>query len=663
MHRQFRRYIFIFFIFIINKSVYGQSYQMSGLLDSLKLKSCDTAYIKLLNKGSINFYGKDLIDSAIYYCQKTIETCNTENIHIARTYNILANCYSVKGAYTIVLDNYFKALKIYEKFSYLPGIANTNNNIGNTYKNNGYYDKAIQFHEKALAIRKEINDIYNIALSYNNMANVYHSMRQYDKAIDYHVKSMKIKEELDDTMAIIISLNNLGGLYADIDKPDEAIKLLERSNFLMKCVKTNKQDFGINYVNIAKAYYKAKDYAKAEKFSLEAIKLSDEIGDFETKIEACNLLTSLYKEKNDIKKAFYYLEAYISLKDSVFNSENAKRLLNEQLEYDYNKKAEIEKEERIKQEAKTEAERQRQKQALILLSVVLVLILAFSLFMFKAYKDKQKINEQITLQNEIIQDKQKQIIDSINYAKRIQTAILPETSLFINSFSDAFVLYLPKDIVSGDLYWFAELTTTTENPIKLKVAAVADCTGHGVPGAFMSMLSVQLMNESIKNPSINSPSELLAHMNRRILIDLQKNENLKVKDGLDIAVCAFDYNKNVLYYSGANRPLWVLKEGVINEYKPTKASIGGFTDNNQVYENNTISLSSGDRVFMFTDGITDQFGGTSDKKFTKARLKSLIEQNSSLDLKNLHYKIEQEILSWKGNTEQTDDILILGFKV
>lgn len=663
MKSYYTRVLILFHTLFWVGNINAQSNPIDAFIDSVLVHSNDSVYIKQINNSCIQFYSEGQVDSAILYCQKAIDACKTDNIYIARTYNIIANCYALKGAYTIVLNNYLKALSIYEKFNYKPGIANIYNNIGNTYNKNGYQKEALVYHNKALQMRLKMLDSINIALSYNNIANVYHSQKSYTNAIQYHHKALKLKEILGDTVGTIISLNNLGGLYADIGESKRAIDLLSRANNLIQIIKGNKEDYGINYVNLCKAYYIDDDYANAKKWGLEAIKCANEFNDFETKMDAYNLLGLTYKKLKDNENALYYLEEYVFLKDSIFNSENAKRLITEQLEYRYNKKAELAKEEEIKRNEKVKADKEKQKQIFLFLVIILVATVIFALFIYRGYLQKQKSNRFITEQNNLIKEKQKEIIDSINYAKRIQTAILPEMDVFVKSFSDAFALYMPKDIVSGDLYWFAELTTTTKNPIHLKVIAVADCTGHGVPGAFMSMLSVQLLNESVKNPNINSPAELLEYMNRRVITDLRKNNTMQINDGLDIAVCALESSNNNLYYSGANRPLWILRGGIITEYKPTKAAIGGATAINQNFESTTIALNKGDRVILFTDGITDQFGGTNNKKFTKARLKALIEKNANLSFEQLQVILKDELTRWQGTEEQTDDILIVGYTV
>lgn len=307
-----------------------------------------------------------------------------------------------------------------------------------------------------------------------------------------------------------------------------------------------------------------------------------------------------------------------------------------------------------------------------------VIVVILGIFLFIRYrtqkltKDKllleRKVTErtaQVEMQRSELEQKNKDITDSINYAKRIQSAVLPDEQQFVAEFTDAFVLFKPRDIVSGDLFWIAKVKTSNDPPLYLKVVAAADCTGHGVPGAFMSMLTTELLNQTTKNPDINSPSDLLSFINKKLPEGLNKNNKEKINDGMDIAVCAIDLQQMKVYYGGANRPLWVLRKGAaeIEEIKATKASIGAYTSPEQVFENNTISIQPGDRMYLFTDGITDQFGGEKGKKFSKTRLRTAVLECAHLAMPLQKQYIEGALAQWQGSREQVDDILIIGIEI
>jgi serine phosphatase RsbU (regulator of sigma subunit) len=266
-----------------------------------------------------------------------------------------------------------------------------------------------------------------------------------------------------------------------------------------------------------------------------------------------------------------------------------------------------------------------------------------------------------------VEVKNKEIMDSINYAKRLQDAILPNDKFFDNFFHKNFIIYNPRDVVSGDFYWLAKTVTTDDRNLNVKLVAAFDCTGHGIPGAFMSLLASVLLNDTLKNPHINSPAEALANINQKLSSILNRKQEEMITDGMDIALCAFDLFTRTLYFSGANRPLWVIRKvngvNTILEYKGTKASIGAHTPSGQVFKNNIIKLQISDRVFMFTDGITDQFGGPRGKKMGRKKLKEILLQSTSLSMQKQHEYLNDFFKEWKGQLEQVDDMLLIGIEI
>lgn len=266
-----------------------------------------------------------------------------------------------------------------------------------------------------------------------------------------------------------------------------------------------------------------------------------------------------------------------------------------------------------------------------------------------------------------IEAKNKEITDSLNYAQRIQKAVLPREDQFSEEFRSGFVIYSPRDIVSGDLYWLANTTTTDDHRLRLKIVAAMDCTGHGVPGAFMSLLVSGLLNQTLKNNDINSPGDVLAFLNNRLPDSLNKNHAEFISDGLDMSLCAIDVPASTVYFSGANRPLWIVrKEGSsyrVDEYKGTKASIGAHTPAGQVFDTLKINVAKGERLFLFTDGITDQFGGLAGKKLGRQKLKELLVLSAHLPMRYQREYLCAFFKEWKGELEQVDDMLVIGIEM
>ncbi len=264
---------------------------------------------------------------------------------------------------------------------------------------------------------------------------------------------------------------------------------------------------------------------------------------------------------------------------------------------------------------------------------------------------------QVIKQKEIIELKNIEITDSINYAKRIQSSILPSIQKINEVFANSFVFFQPKDIVSGDFYWFGE---TTEH----YYIAVADCTGHGVPGGFMSLIGNDQLNAALDAAS--NVGQLLQGLNQRVRLTLKQKETSESNhDGMDIAICSFDKEFRTLHYAGANRPLWLIRKdnpSEVHEIKATKAAIGGFTDDNQEFTTHTIQLSVGDKIYMFSDGYVDQFGVTNKKLMTK-RFREYLLEIQGQPMKAQGPLLSQFIANWKGDQEQTDDILVVGIEV
>lgn len=316
----------------------------------------------------------------------------------------------------------------------------------------------------------------------------------------------------------------------------------------------------------------------------------------------------------------------------------------------------------------------------IILCIITFIIIVYLFFKYRErnlIKEKEKLEaivtertsevvaskKEIEKQKELVELQKHEITDSINYSKRIQNAILPEQSLLFNNFKNSFILYKPKDIVSGDFYFFAQGASN-----KFYIA-VADCTGHGVPGAFMSMIGSKELSEVVKNN--HQPSTILSALNIGIRKTLkQSNLEIGIKDGMDIAFISIEKDeKNELLnisFSGANRPLWVLKKNSkeITEIKATKTAIGGYTQDDQVFEQHDIKLEKGDSFYLFSDGYADQFGGNSGKKMMTKRFKEILIENSNIPMNEQNVLLSNYFTNWMGETnEQVDDVLIIGIIV
>jgi transcriptional regulator with GAF, ATPase, and Fis domain len=271
-------------------------------------------------------------------------------------------------------------------------------------------------------------------------------------------------------------------------------------------------------------------------------------------------------------------------------------------------------------------------------------------------KVKERTSE-VFKQKAIIEEKNKDITDSIKYAKKIQQAVAPNIDEFNKNFSESFILYKPKDIVSGDFYWFEH------HKNNVTVFAAADCTGHGVPGAFMSLICSDIMYKVINDGKVNNPADALHLIDEKLVQLIKKSSESSANDGMDIALCTYYKKQNKLEYSGAQRPLLLIRDGKMVDYKPSKYSIGGHTAEGKEFQLNSIDVQTGDLIYLLTDGYADQFGGDRGKKFKFKTLKELILSNSKKPMQEQKQLLDIAFESWKGALEQVDDVCIIGVKI
>jgi len=296
---------------------------------------------------------------------------------------------------------------------------------------------------------------------------------------------------------------------------------------------------------------------------------------------------------------------------------------------------------------------------IIIITLIIALLLIYLVKIRRENKQRELIAKQIMEQKEELIIKNKNITDSIIYAKRIQSALMPPDKLFNSVFPDSFVLHIPKDIVSGDFYWLSKVGDRT-------FVAAVDCTGHGVPGAFMSIIGVELFRHITSIEGIKQPSQILTSLNKAFQKIFHEQEIISFRDGMDLAFCSFD-NKNMkLEYAGAFNPMYLIRDNNIYEYKGDRFSVGlerpdEYKTNG--FKNHEIPLKDGDIIYIFSDGYADQFGGPEGKKYKYRRFRHLLLAIHQLPMAKQHEYLEKSILNWKGGLDQVDDILVIGIRI
>ncbi|GIV30296.1 MAG: hypothetical protein KatS3mg028_1362 [Bacteroidia bacterium] len=569
--------------------------------------------------------------------------------------------YWMQGNYAKALEYYFQSLKINEDIENKAGQANNLGNIGIVYFAQGNYIKALEYYFQALKKNEEIGNKKSQATNLGNIGNVYFAQGNYIKALEYYFQALKKNEEIGNKKSQATNLGNIGNVYF---AQDNYVKALE---YYFKALGINDEigDKGgqaINMGNIGNAYLKLKQYSKAEEYLKQAEQLNRELGTIYYLKDVCISLSELYEHQMKYKDALFYYKEYTRANDSLNSEQNRKALQTMELKYQYEKEQAIREKEHQKQLAIQRKEKERQKVISYAIGSGLVLVLIFSLVIFNRLqitrKQKRIIEEQkqqVELQKQLVEQKNKEITDSIIYAKRIQEAILPSESKWQALLPDSFVFYLPKDIVAGDFYWLEE----TDDYI---FVAAADCTGHGVPGAMVSVVCSNALTKSVLEEKIFETDKILNRTKEIVTEKLSASEK-HIQDGMDVVLVRISKkNRQQIQFSGANRPLLIVGSEGIREIKGDKQPVG-LDDRSGLFTAKELELKPGEEIFMYTDGYSDQFGGEKGKKMGNRRFKEILQEIYSLTCQEQKAKISEYFTVWKQSGEQLDDVTVVGIKV
>lgn len=618
----------------------------------------------LNNMGAI-YFSQGQNEIALDYFLQGFETQKKlgDEKRMAYTLNNIANIYGGLGQMDKALDYHYQGLKINEKLNNKSATASSLNNLAAIYVRLGQKDKGLEFYDRSLAIRKEIGDKLGIVISLNNIGTVYKDMGQTEKALDFCNRSLEIAEEITNKNGIANALNNIGTIYDSKGDIDLALEYITRGLKIYEEI--NDQPKVTNSLNnIGRILMLKKKYPDAKDRIRKALDIAQKGNNIEGIRNSFLFLAKADSAMGNLADAFEHYKSYIVFRDSLVNDASRKMAIRKQMQYEYGKKEELMKAEQAKERAI--AEEKNRKQKIITWAVLggLVLVALFATIIFRSLRvtrrQKQLIeikNKETELQKKIIEEKNKDILDSIMYAKRIQQAKLPKKEDIYSIFPESFVMFRPKDIVSGDFYFFHKANGHA-------CIAAADCTGHGVPGALMSMIGSEKLNDAVAQSS--HPSDILKKLNIGVKTSLRQSGNDdSTRDGMDIALCKIDLQNCRLHYAGANRPLWIVRKGQVQveEIKATKKAIGGLTADDQHFDSHEIQLTKGDTFYIFSDGYADLFNGINGKKLTTKKLKQLLLDIQGKSMQQQEVHLEEFARAWSHNTEQVDDILVIGVRV
>jgi serine phosphatase RsbU (regulator of sigma subunit)/Tfp pilus assembly protein PilF len=577
---------------------------------------------------------------------------------IASALNNMASIYEDQGDIPKALELYHLSLEKREKLKDKKGEANTLNNIGMIHINQSNMSLALEYYLKSLKIYLEVNDYKGQAHALNNIGTVYDKQGELNKALDYYLKSLKIKEEIGHQLGISIALTNIGRIYLRKGNVKRALEYNTKSLEISENI-GNKNGVVTSLTNISRIYFDQKNIKLAKKNALKAFEIAEGIEQPDRLKMAAKMCSDIFKKEGDWKSAMEKFEIFIEMRDSILNKETERSAMRQKVKYDYEKKKSLDDAENIKLIAIEQEETEKQEFKTLASLIILVLVLCFLIFVFNRLRITKNQKLVIENQKELVEnahhqleEKTKEITDSILYAKRIQSAILPAVKVVKEYLKESFIIYKPKDVVAGDFYWM-------EHKDGKVLFAAADCTGHGVPGAMVSVICNNALNRSVREHGLTDPGQILDKTREIVIEEFEKSEE-EVKDGMDIALCCIEGSK--LKYAGAHNPLWLIRNGEIIETKANKQPIGQF-DNPEPYTTHSFDLEQGDSIYIFSDGYVDQFGGAKGKKFKSRAFRELLLSIQDKTMEQQKIIIDEVFEAWRGSLEQIDDVCVIGVRV
>jgi serine phosphatase RsbU (regulator of sigma subunit) len=695
---------------VANNLLYAEP--LMKLLDKMILNSPNKIDKTSLIKKKINAYN--------YYTSYYNSKGNAYSFKIKEHFQVQLKFFKeihdeegIKNTFTNIADFYKNEGEIFKQLLTLKDGLDwaTKNNFKNgmlrfitqicfLYAEQGDTSQAIRYHNIALKLDKEIGDTNRIGRGVFLTGVFYNKIHQNEKALEYFLKAIPLSEYKKDIVTLSDIYFQIGNIYKDGNNYNEAIKYLEKGYEIglltkqmrmygaallalgevynlngnsTKALEIHKQalllseennlDYGIGLscYGLANDYLSSKQYIKAKQNSDRSLAAMKKVGIVQDICKGEKLSATIDSITNNFRDAYAHYQHYIILRDKLRSEEVQKAAAHEKFQADYEKERALDNAEQQKKDALAKKEIEQQK--IVRNSFVGGFALMFVLagVSYRNFKRKKKDNQIITQQKtevenqkHLVEEKNREILDSIEYALRIQTAILPPQKIVKQYLENSFILYKPKDIVAGDFYWM-------ENIGDVVLFAACDCTGHGVPGAMVSVVCHNALNRAVREFGLTQPAAILDKTAEIVLENFSKSEE-EIQDGMDISICALNTKTKTLEWAGANNPLWLISNGNLIETKADKQCIG-HNDNVQPFTNQKFKLESETNIYLFSDGFADQFGGQPERKLTKNRFKELLLSIQHLPIQQQATELDVFITNYKQDIEQTDDILVIGVRV
>jgi serine phosphatase RsbU (regulator of sigma subunit) len=570
-----------------------------------------------------------------------------DNREASRYLNEAATIHWEKKEYDKAIEYFEKSLRLNEAIGNEQGISGINSNLGMIYADKQEYHKAVDCFDKVLEHKQKGKDKESLIYTYVNASVVLNNVKEYAKSAMYLEAALDISQELNNTEQMKSCYGMLSETYTKAGESEKAKKYFEMYRTFHEMLQRDKE-----------LVYKQ---------SAEEAKLRMQLAEFEKR----NKELALASANQEIKEQAKTLDKYDSTNQALVENMSKQELLAKWQEAKF-----------INTQQANENKLKEERQIRYAIFAVLLFMTIAGAFLYRSYREKRKTNQQLASQNreileqqdiivaqkdelekhfDMLAEKNASITASITYAQRIQAAMLTHTSNLQLLLPNSFIFFKPRDIVSGDFYWFKEWTGN-HGEKKVLVAAV-DCTGHGVPGAFMSMIGSNLLHQIVAN-DIVSPELVLQELHLGITTALHQEDGDN-KDGMDMVLCTFDKKHKKVEFAGAKNKLVYIQNNEVHEIKGDKHPIGGKdkTDNKRIFTKHSIDTHQETTFYLFTDGYQDQFGGEHNRKFMSSNMKNLFLEIYQKPMLQQHDILKTTIENWRGKEKQIDDILVVGAKV
>lgn len=639
--------------------------QMYFVLQKARHESIDQAESLLDTIHSyIQFHDLKLIEARYF----------AEVAEIARVKNRLDEMIEYYGKAIVIFEDFQKNYPDSNKYEVTYSIGGFYNNLADGYIVLNKYEEALNFYMKSLKAVLPLNDSLQNSIRYYNISDTYVSLNEPDSAMKYILLCKEMEDGMGMPDGLAYAHDGLAKVY--VMKGQYGHALAECDTAVNYASQVNDPYFQIEIQQQkAKVLFKWGKSNMAKEEYLAIMEKASEIGYKLAVEDSYYYLKSIYEKLGDYKEAYKYADLLLVLSDSTLQQKAAEKALEFEIQYQTElKDAEIlslNKQKKLTDQLNAELEEKRKleenKSRIVTAALIggLIFLLLIGGIIIRNSRKNALLNENLKRSNEDLSDKNKEIQtqaseinDSISYAMNIQGALFPNEHEFSILGKDRFVLFSPKDIVSGDFYW-----TFRSERLDLNYLAVADCTGHGVPGAFMSILGVSLLDKIVIKLTDLSTNRILTELNHELYKNLSAGGLHGVRDGMDIALIAIDENNKQVHFSGARNRAIHVSDGIVKEYKGDRVDLGR-KEPCSVIQEQTFSYKDGDMVYLFTDGYVDQKGSASGKKFYMQPFRDTLMEVANLGVEEQKKKLESIFLEWKGDKfDQMDDVLVVGVKL